>query len=301
MLYWLKNTLFQKKRKEKNKSFVTNNKFSYDNINSIVCLLGPYRNLSTLTASIAALHPNCQVLNHAGEKILNNDSLDFFSNYSNIKFNSFLDYAIDLSGRGERGRKGGSILFSHAFDNSELMALYSKRFGSNLIKDRINSVLWKESLILSNHLVKNGVDLLSLVKKNSRIKFLLPIRNVFDCVYSNLKTGLGQTYPEIEKNSSFKDLLSVILSDYLKFFQAKKTCPDNFFHFYENQFKIETLKEFCKFANLPYDKGWANDAMSIFSIKSKYSATLKEKEIYVNLVNDLFSDYPEEKKSLLSF
>ena len=80
-----------------------------------------------------------------------------------------------------------------------MMALYSKRFGKNLIKDHINSVLWKESLILSNHLVKNRVDLLSLVKKNSKIKFLLPIRNVFDCVYSNLNTGLGQTYPEIEK------------------------------------------------------------------------------------------------------
>ena len=78
MLYWLKNTFFQKKRKQQSKSFVANNKFSVDNINSIVCLLGPYRNLSTLTASIAALHPNCQVLNHAGEKILNNDSLDFF-------------------------------------------------------------------------------------------------------------------------------------------------------------------------------------------------------------------------------
>ena len=42
-------------------------------------LLGPYRNLTTLTASVLALHPQCQVLNHAGGRLLRRGALDFIS------------------------------------------------------------------------------------------------------------------------------------------------------------------------------------------------------------------------------
>src|SRR5689334_13648080 len=64
-----------------------------------VCLaLGPYRNLTTLTAATLFLHPNCQVLNHGGMRIFGNLQVDFLSNnYSEERFNRFVQYAIRIS------------------------------------------------------------------------------------------------------------------------------------------------------------------------------------------------------------
>jgi len=83
-----------------------------------VCLtLGPYRNLTTLTAGIIALHPNCQALNHAGQRIFNDKKLNFLLNYTDKKFDTFVRYAIYASGRGREGPYGGSVTYSHAFGN----------------------------------------------------------------------------------------------------------------------------------------------------------------------------------------
>ncbi|MHB8529324.1 MAG: hypothetical protein ACYC8V_07420, partial [Caulobacteraceae bacterium] len=40
-----------------------------DGVRRTAVILGPYRNLTTLTASVLALHPQCQVLNHASDRI----------------------------------------------------------------------------------------------------------------------------------------------------------------------------------------------------------------------------------------
>jgi hypothetical protein len=65
--------------------------------------LGPYRNLTTLTASVLFLHPNCQVLNHAGNRIFGDEELDFIANYNNEIFEAFTRYAIYISQKGTRG------------------------------------------------------------------------------------------------------------------------------------------------------------------------------------------------------
>ncbi|MEM7479491.1 MAG: hypothetical protein AAF483_31280, partial [Planctomycetota bacterium] len=60
-----------------------------------VCLaLGPYRNLTTLTAATLFLHPNCQVLNHAGSRIYGNTEVDFLADYSRERFDRFIQFAI---------------------------------------------------------------------------------------------------------------------------------------------------------------------------------------------------------------
>ena len=86
-----------------------------------VCLtLGPYRNLTTLTAATLFLHPNCQVLNHAGKRIFGNRKVDFLSDYSKDKLDRFIQFAIKISSKGQRGKLGGSIIYSHAFDSTML-------------------------------------------------------------------------------------------------------------------------------------------------------------------------------------
>ena len=74
-------------------------------LSNLLCLfLGPYRNLTTLTASTLFLHPNCQVLNHASTRIFGDQRIDFFANYSDATFDAFLRYAIHISQSGARGQ-----------------------------------------------------------------------------------------------------------------------------------------------------------------------------------------------------
>ena len=65
----------------------------------------------------------------------------------------------------ERGRTGGSIMHSHAFDHGNVKDLYQKRYAENPIKDHVKSILWKEGLYLANHLRKHNVDPLYLIKQ----------------------------------------------------------------------------------------------------------------------------------------
>ena len=109
-----------KRVKAEQKLISASKRLDISTVDTLVCLAGPYRNLTTLTASIAALHPNCQVLNHAQERILPHREVDFFSNYSLERWTQFLQYSLSLSVGGERGRNGGSILHSHAFDSGKV-------------------------------------------------------------------------------------------------------------------------------------------------------------------------------------
>ena len=118
----------------------------------VVCLaLGPYRNLSTLTGSILFLHPHCQVLNHGGVRIFGDSHVDFISEYSPQRFDAFVRYAVQISGGGRRGKYGGSILHSHAFDASYPMAgVYAESHGSISRKKHIHALFWKEPLPTAN-------------------------------------------------------------------------------------------------------------------------------------------------------
>jgi hypothetical protein len=264
-------------------------------------LAGPYRNLTTLTASIAALHPNCQVLNHAQERILPHQEVDFFSNYSLERWAQFLQYALTLSIGGERGRNGGSILHSHAFDYGKVKKLYRNRYGNALMKERVVSVLWKEGLYLSNHLKKHNISPLQLIKKQAKLKFVLPIRNVLDCAVSNKKTTLAYIFNDIDQNSSMEEIVSAILDEYVMFFKNQKENPSHFFHFFEHSFDKETLVAFCHFAKIPFDKQWAEEVLSIFEMKSSYEHSDKLLQHYKAIVLEKFEGFPEIKAKLLAF
>ena len=99
-------------------------------LETICFLSGPYRNLTTLTASMAVLHPNCQVLNHAQGRILPHNKVDFFRKYSAEKFRNFVKYAIHLSLSGSRGRLGGNILLIFWDESFCLISLFKNPLNS---------------------------------------------------------------------------------------------------------------------------------------------------------------------------
>ena len=112
-------------------------------LRTVCTIVGPYRNLTTLLASALALHPECQVLNHAEARVLRTRTLDFLTRSDPRNIDRFARFACYASARGKRGDHGGSMLFSHAFDSSMLRAAYERRYGSVRVKPRIVSLVWK--------------------------------------------------------------------------------------------------------------------------------------------------------------
>ena len=68
-------------RLSKSRDLAAARNVSIDDVRTVCLFLGPYRNLTTLTASILFLHPNCQVLNHAANRIFHDRRTDFFDGY----------------------------------------------------------------------------------------------------------------------------------------------------------------------------------------------------------------------------
>ena len=127
-------------------------------IKSLCICLGPYRNLTTLTGSLLFLHPTCQVLNHAALRILPFEKINFLFEYSDEKFNNFIKYGIYLSKNGTMGDLGGSITYSHAFQDKTLSEIYKNRFNDLKIKKEIEVLFWKDSMRVTNYIKKMKIN-----------------------------------------------------------------------------------------------------------------------------------------------
>ena len=144
-----------------------------EQLNSVCLFLGPYRNLTTLTGSFLFLHPEIQVFDHGSPRIFSNEAIDFFNPYSEEKFQNFSHFLITMSQGGSRGKYGGSMIVSHAFaDNEALRQLYFNRYGMNLRKRSIKSLVWKEPLRLTQKLQKEKISLANLFSQNEKLRHL---------------------------------------------------------------------------------------------------------------------------------
>src|SRR5882672_10493469 len=114
-----------------------------DRIRTVCLFLGPYRNLTPLTASLLSLHPHCQVLNHAGARVFAAPDVNFLLDPSVATLRRFCDFALSASQGGQRGNYGGSITLSHAFDSDVVRDAYRNRYGELLIKPSVDCLVWK--------------------------------------------------------------------------------------------------------------------------------------------------------------
>lgn len=267
-----------------------------------VCLaLGPYRNLTTLTAAVLFLHPDCQVLNHAGRRIFRNPEVDFLSEYSKKKLDRFIQFAIKLSGGGGRGDFGGSIIHSHAFDSQHEMKALFQRTGQDLVKERVKCLFWKEPLAISNLLRSKHVDLDSVFEKEDRLRFLMPIRNPLDCAVSNIKTGHVKRFSGLGDDSTTEQVLDAVLSEILWFEQQKTKHPDRFFHYFEHSITRDVLCNLAKFLKLDVDQNWLSNAQAAMKIRSSYSHGVDLYDYYRQSVTTKFKGFPDLAEALLAF
>jgi hypothetical protein len=277
-------------------------RISLDHLRTVCLLLGPYRNLSTLTASMMFLHPRCQVLNHASVRVFGNRQIDFLSGYNKNTFDAFVRYAVHISQSGKGGQRGGTITRSHAFKNpsNPLGRIYAERFGERLVKEQIRSVLWKEPLRVSNHLRLHGGPG-PLVAQNNLVRFLLPIRNPLDCAASNLKTGHSRLFIGLSPEPSIEDILAAVLGEILWFVEWETRIPDRFFHFCANRFDRDTVERLARFMELDPIDTWCSDALQAFQLKSGYKHEPTLVDFYRETVERKFLPYPELARDLLSY
>lgn len=267
-----------------------------------LCLaLGPYRNLTTLTASILFLHPNCQVLNHGSARIFDDPDIDFLKDYSKHRFDNFLRFAIFLSGQGNRGKGGGSITFSHAFDEKHKIGqIFRDRFGDVLVKVRILGLFWKESLRTSQHLRDNNVDLDELFKQNNQLRFLLPIRHPIDCAMSNQRTGHAKQLG-LGEGAPVTAILDAVLEEILWVVELKQRYPKRFFYFLENDFQSDTVDQLASFLDLPVDEAWKQAVLEAFDSDRRYQHEQNLVRSYKEMVQNKFAPYPQFSARLLAF
>jgi len=267
-----------------------------------VCLaLGPYRNLTTLTASTLFLHPNCQVLNHAGCRIYGNRQVDFISEYTKDRFNRFIQFAIKISIKGQTGDMGGSITHSHAFFPTHTMNETFVKTGFGLQKEKIKCLFWKESLRTSNLIREKNINISNILEKDDRLRFLLPIRNPLDCALSNLKTGHVELFQGLNRDSSILEVIRAVLDEIHWVATLKEKHPNRFFYYFEYAISREMLVELANFLELDIDKDWLSKAQSVMISKSHYKHDRELQLIYREMLAKKFSKFPDLYSGLLAF
>ncbi len=287
--------------KEKDQDLRKAQDINISNIKTICLALGPYRNLTTLTASILFLHPHCQVLNHGGARILGDPRLDFLLQNDPQVLDQFLRYAVAISTKGKRGKTGGSIVHSHAFDEKhKLGKLYRKHFGDSLIKEEIHSLFWKESLRTSLHIRNHNINLQSFFAAEPRLRFLLPIRNPLDCAISNLRTGHAKLF-DLGTNPTTERVLDAILDEIVWVRECQDQHPDRFYYFLENDFNANHAKALAEFLLLEPAPAWIEVVQEAFDIDKHYEYPEILLQYYSSQVQQKFASWPELQQSLLQF
>ena len=278
----------------------------------IVCLtLGPTRNLTSLTAAVLSLHPNCQALNHCGNLIFGNRRMDFLTkdaekNYTKRRLNNFIKFSIVHSASNQRF---GPIVHSHAWE--ALPTTIRKTYSDEKKKKQIKCLFWKEPHHTYNHIQNRHIDLIKLLEQEDRLRCLMPIRNCMDCAISTTKMdgylklhGINPCRPdgtEFSKKELTYMAIKSILDQIHQFAEYKEKFPSRFFYYFEHSISREMLIELATFLKLPLDELWLSNALHSMEIHPPYEHTDEYVDFYSKTVHEKFSDMPNLAGELLKF
>jgi hypothetical protein len=238
------------------------------------------------------LHPHCQVLNHAGDRIFGNKNVDFLSDFTVDRLNRFIQFAIRISTKGHRSQLGGSIAFSHAFDPKHHVSQTFTQTGLGLLKNHVYCLFWKESLRTANLIRDKGIDLRKILSTDGRLRFLLPIRNPLDCAVSNLKTGHVEMLNGVDAGSPLPEVVEAILDEIQWFASLQEDFPDRFFYFLEHSISREMLVRLAEFLDLAPDDDWVSNAPDVMVTKSHYDHGPRLMDFFQDTVRSKFSCFP---------
>jgi len=239
-----------------------------DRIDTVAVVLGPYRNLTTLTASALALHPQVQVLNHAAERLWKTPEADFLSCPDAAHLRDFIEKALVASTGGRRGQHGGSILMSHAFDDTGLQALYARRYGDLLLKPGARVLVWKDSMLVQRRLMDAPGSIDRVIETLPQVRFLLPIRHPLDCAVSNIKNQHVLAILD-RLETDVQTVVDAVLDALAWALEQADRWPDRFFVFTEGEPADAMLPKLGDFLRLADDPRWLDDATAAFDVREK--------------------------------
>jgi len=274
-----------------------------EQLESVCILLGPFRNLTTLTCAVLGLHPNCAVLNHAGLRILPNSRLNFLADGSPDRFREFVRYAGFASRSGSAGPYGGDIRLSHAYEFEPTREAEARL--RELGRGPTTSLVWKDLQHVTNYLRSAQVDVRALMQRNEKLRFLLPIRNPIDCAISNLRTGHFHFFlrPQLSAESPLEDVVDAVL-DEIEWFIAlrdRSGQAERFFIYFEHEMSREVLEQMLAFLALPRDERYLEAAAAAFRIgrpRRKEQAVIDR---FAKQVSKKFQRHPQIRDGLLKF
>lgn len=197
-----------------------------------------------------------------------------------------------MSAEGRRGRYGGSITLSHAFDDDQMQATYKERFRDTSIKQDIECLFWKESLRVSRFIQQHAVKLDVIFFMNSQLRFLMPVRNPIDCALSNMKTGHGRALVQSEDELLFEEVLDGVLREFRWFIDLQSNYPDRFFYFIENEFDKSMVLRLAHFLGIEPEPTWVDDVVRNYNIRHPHEYTRSMKDDYYKRVHSYFDAYP---------
>lgn len=238
------------------------------------------RNLSTLLVSCCMLHPKIQTLNHY-YTINHNSDTDFIVDYSEQKFNNFINKVEEVNRTGEyTPGLGGITTRSHAFDNNPpIREAYNKRFDGTHKPDA-QSIVWKDSAKNTKILMQN--DMSALIEANQKLRFLVCVRNPLDTAESIDHSGYASNFRSNEKIEILKELFE----RYKWFFDLKKQFPANFKCLFPNHIHNTSLRNLEDFLEVDHDEQWAEDFKRVFINTSKYDHSDAERNLCETLIHD---------------
>jgi hypothetical protein len=275
-----------------------------EQLESMCILLGPYRNLTTLTCSVLSLHPQCVVLNHAGFRTLRNARLNFLADYSPDKFREFVRYAGFASRGGVRGTYGGDIRLSHAFDRESMRQAQARL--QRAAAGPARCLVWKDSHLVTNFLRSARIDVPRLLERNDKIRFLLPIRNPIDCAISNLQNEHIKFFPPsygLSPASPVERVVDAVLDEIAWFLKLRENSgrPENFSFYFEHTMGRDALERLLGFLRLPHDEAYLAAAGEAFRASGEHPKEARIVDLYADQVNRKFPRYPEMREALLRF
>lgn len=294
---------------------------SVTSLSTVCMLLGPYRNFTTLTSSVLALHPLISVFNHGGERVFGRPDIDFTNGYTNQKFDAFCQFALEAAKSGKKGSYGGSITHSGAFHRNEnIKEKYLELFEHG--KDQApKCLLWKEPHRLLYHLRANDFDFENLFSQNQKIRFLIPVRNIYDCACSNFITGhftigfqglrndstfISGTMGQREKlvycddgQSRILGVVDMLLKDLWFLNKLNNMFPGKFLFYFQHNEPKQIFDNILEFLNLGADKGFIHSQFKIRPIKYALSENMRSE--ILRKIDTYFSDEVEMHFNLAKF
>lgn len=268
-----------------------------ENLNTVCLFLGPNRNLTTLMASVLALHPNCQVMSHGGPRVLPAENLNFLKEYSYEKFLNFCHFVLVMSQTRDKGSFGGGITITHAFRYHKLMRnTYRRRYGRSMLKPEVKSLVWKEAHRTDDFIVENDIDIPALLNQNAKLRFMMPIRNPLHVAYSFFtRKGFRQNFFDDQvENPDIYALLDSLLIKLARTIKLHLANPDRVLIFFEDDIHADLFRKIAVFLQIEPEERWIKDALRCFDVTTtQYEISQPVVRFLKKRISELFVESPQ--------